>query len=145
MLGMAVLERVLRQGCKKGMRAVLVGPLHQVRGEGGCAFLGLVTEQAQGPSGQQQGSDSAYILPFLAKERGGNGSSPWTRKKRLQLWDGRQNNADPKGLTAGLALRCFSSHKPHKTPGRGTGVVPVLHGRSRRLGEVHELAGGVRT
>ncbi|VFV47755.1 potassium voltage-gated channel [Lynx pardinus] len=102
---------------------------------------GLVTEQAQGPSGQQQGSDSAYILPFLAKERGGNGSSPWTRKKRLQLWDGRQNNADPKGLTVGLALRCFSSHKRHKTPGRGTGVVPVLHGRSRRLGEVHELAG----
>lgn len=48
-------------------------------------------------------------------------------------------------LTADLALGCFSTYRPHKTHGRGTGVVPVLCGRSGRLGEVYEWAGGIRT
>lgn len=34
MLGPAVLERVLGQGCKRGRRAVLAWPLHQGRREG---------------------------------------------------------------------------------------------------------------
>lgn len=47
-------------------------------------------------------------------------------------------------LAGGLALRCFRSHRPRKTHGRGAGVGPVLPGRSGGLGEVHKLAGGVR-
>lgn len=48
---MAALESVLGRGCEGAVRAGLAGPVHRRWREGCCAFLGPVTEQAQGPEG----------------------------------------------------------------------------------------------
>lgn len=69
MLGMAVLERVLRQGCKKGMRAVLVGPLHQVRGEGGLCFPRAGHRAGPGPQRATAGLGLCLYTSLLGKRK----------------------------------------------------------------------------